>query len=64
MRSKCSLLLCLIVLSACQADQVGDRRHGQVLVCHDGTKTLSVSNADSFVHLGHGDTAGPCPDGS
>ena len=25
-----------------------------------GTKTLTVSNADSFVHLDHGDTPGPC----
>lgn len=46
---------------ACAADRVEDRRHGQELVCHDG-KTLAVSNADSFVHLGHGDSPGPCSD--
>jgi len=48
-------------LSACAADRVEDRRPGQQLVCHDG-KTLAVSNADSFVHLGHGDSPGPCAD--
>ncbi|MEJ2382818.1 MAG: hypothetical protein P8Y54_00295 [Xanthomonadales bacterium] len=48
------------LLAACASDRVEDRRHGQQLVCHDG-KTLAVSNADSFVHLGHGDSPGPCP---
>lgn len=52
-------LIALIALGACAADRVEDRRPGQQLVCHDG-KTLAVSNADSFVHLGHGDTPGPC----
>jgi hypothetical protein len=50
-----------VLLAACAADRVEDRRHGQQLVCHGG-KTLAVSNADSFVHLGHGDSPGPCPD--
>jgi len=54
-------LLLAAVLVACAADRVEDRRYGQQLVCHAG-KTLAVSNADSFVHLGHGDTPGPCPD--
>jgi hypothetical protein len=49
------------IFAACTTDRVEDRRHGQQLVCHDG-KTLAVSNADSFVHLGHGDSPGPCPD--
>lgn len=50
-----------LVLSGCAADTIGDRRPGQVVVCHDGRVTLAVSNADSFVHLDHGDTMGPCP---
>jgi len=50
-----------LFLSACAADSIEDRRHGQQLVCHDGKKTLTVSNADSFMHLQHGDTVGPCP---
>lgn len=54
-------LLLAGVVAACVADRVEDRRHGQQLVCHDG-RTLAVSNADSFVHLGHGDAPGPCPD--
>lgn len=53
------VLATAVLLSACAADRVEDRRPGQQLVCHDG-KTLAVSNADSFVHLGHGDTPGPC----
>jgi hypothetical protein len=51
-----------LTLTACAADRVEDRRFGQQIVCHGG-KSIAVSNADSFVHLGHGDTAGPCPDG-
>ena len=50
----------LLVLGACATDTIEDRRFGQQLVCHDG-KTLTVSNADSFVHLDHGDPLGPCP---
>jgi len=50
-------------LSSCAADSIETRQHGQQLLCHDGKKTLAVSNADSFVHLQHGDTMGPCPDG-
>jgi hypothetical protein len=38
-----------------------DRRHGQQIICHDGDETMAVSNADSFGHMGHGDSAGPCP---
>lgn len=49
------------MLVSCAADSIEDRRFGQQMVCHDGKKTLTVSNADSFVHLNHGDTAGPCP---
>jgi hypothetical protein len=55
------LLLTLICLSACATDSIEDRRFGQQVVCHDGDETMAVSNADSFGHLGHGDTAGPCP---
>ena len=46
--------------SACATDSIENRQHGQQLLCHDGKKTLTVSNADSFVHLQHGDTVGPC----
>jgi hypothetical protein len=56
------LLLALTLLAGCATDTIEDRRYGQQLVCHDG-KTLAVSNADSFVHLNHGDSAGPCPSG-
>ncbi|MDH3789052.1 MAG: hypothetical protein OES53_10875 [Xanthomonadales bacterium] len=55
------LLVCVLFLVGCKTDSIQDRRSGQLMVCHDGTKTLTVSNADSFVHLDHGDTAGPCP---
>lgn len=50
-----------ILAGSCATETVEDRRYGQQLVCHDGRKTLTVSNADSFVHLNHGDSAGPCP---
>jgi hypothetical protein len=56
------LVLNFVLFAGCRDDTIEDRRHGQSVVCHDGSKTLTVSNADSFVHLGHGDTAGPCPD--
>ena len=56
------LLAVLLLLSACASETIADRRSGQSLVCHDGKKTLTVSNADHFVHIGHGDTVGPCPD--
>jgi uncharacterized lipoprotein YajG len=55
-----AILAALLLLAACAADSIEDRRYGQQVVCHDGEKTLAVSNADSFVHLGHGDAAGPC----
>lgn len=51
-----------LLLSACASDSISDRRYGQQVVCHDGEKTLTVSNADSFGHLDHGDTPGPCPE--
>ncbi len=51
------------LLSGCAADTIEDRRFGQQMVCHDGKQTLTVSNADSFVHLDHGDSPGPCPEG-
>lgn len=59
--SGAALLAVALALSACAGDTIGDRRFGQQVVCHDGSKTLTVSNADSFVHLDHGDTPGPCP---
>lgn len=56
------VLLAGSMLAGCAADTVHDRRYGQQVVCHDGEKTMAVSNADSFGHLDHGDTPGPCPD--
>lgn len=56
----CCAGVAIVVLSACATDSIEDRRYGQQIVCHDGHKTLAVSNADSFVHLDHGDTPGPC----
>lgn len=55
------LLTALLFLSACATETIEDRRAGQTLVCHDGKKTLTVSSADNFGHLNHGDTVGPCP---
>lgn len=55
------ILAGFVLLQACASDTVQDRRHGQQVIWHDGVKTLTVSNADSFVHLNHGDTVGPCP---
>lgn len=57
-----ALLVCVLalpLLAGCATDSIQDRRYGQQMVCHEG-KTLAVSNADSFVHLDHGDTPGPC----
>lgn len=54
-------LLSALLLSACAGDSIGDRRVGQQVVCHKESRTLTVSNADSFVHLDHGDSPGPCP---
>lgn len=56
------LLLPLLSLASCAADTISDRRSGQLVVCHKQNKTLTVSNADSFVHLDHGDSPGPCPE--
>jgi len=57
------IVSCLLAaaLVACAADSIEDRRYGQQVVCHSGKQTLTVSNADSFVHLDHGDSPGPCP---
>lgn len=54
-------ILFLLALTSCASDTVQDRRYGQQVICHDGNKTMAVSNADSFGHLNHGDTPGPCP---
>jgi len=55
------ILISSILLSACATgDDVSKRVYGQQLVCHKG-HTQAVSNADSFVHLDHGDSPGPCP---
>jgi len=55
------LALVTALLGGCATDSIEDRRFGQQMVCHDGEQTLTVSNADSFVHLNHGDSPGPCP---
>ena len=66
MNGSARLMLVLSVttglLCGCATDSIEDRRFGQQVVCHDGDQTLTVSNADSFVHLDHGDSPGPCPD--
>jgi hypothetical protein len=62
LRSPFCLGLALITLTACATDTISDRRAGQLVVCHKQNKTLTVSNADSFVHLDHGDSPGPCPE--
>lgn len=56
------IFLFLAVLAGCASDTIDQRRFGQQVVCHDGSKTLAVSNADSFGHLDHGDSPGPCPE--
>ncbi|MDZ4728389.1 MAG: hypothetical protein SH820_00360 [Xanthomonadales bacterium] len=60
------ILLCLTLLTfflaSCASDTIENRRTGQLIVCHKQNKTLTVSNADSFVHLDHGDSPGPCPE--
>jgi hypothetical protein len=54
-------LLSLTILYSCAtSDDVSERVYGQQLVCHKG-HTRAVSTADSFVHLDHGDSLGPCP---
>ena len=53
--------LASLMLVSCATETIEDRRFGQQMVCHDGKKTLTVSNADSFVHINHGDSVGPCP---
>jgi len=60
---ECVSLSCLLLaLVSCAADSINDRREGQLIVCHKGKHTMAVSNADSFLHLDHGDTLGPCPE--
>ena len=56
------LALLTVTLAACAVDTIDQRRFGQQVVCHNGTKTLTVSTADSLVHLDHGDAPGPCPE--
>lgn len=60
MHIRMALLFWTVCLASCATDSIEYRQHGQQLLCHDGKKTLTVSNADSFVHLQHGDTVGPC----
>lgn len=62
LRTTSCLSLVIVTLTACATDSISDRRSGQLIVCHKESKTLAVSNADSFVHLDHGDTPGPCPE--
>jgi len=56
------LLAAAVLTAGCATDTIEDRRFGQQVVCHGG-KTITVSNADSFVHIDHGDTLGPCSTG-
>lgn len=56
------LLLLITVITGCATDTIESRRFGQQVVCHSDSQTLTVSNADSFVHLDHGDAVGPCPE--
>jgi outer membrane biogenesis lipoprotein LolB len=56
------LALAAMLLTACATDTIEDRRYGQQVVCHDGKKTLSLSNASAHDHMQHGDPPGPCPD--
>jgi len=62
LRSPFCLGVALITLTTCSTDTISDRRTGQLIVCHKQSKTLTESNADSFVHLDHGDSPGPCPE--
>lgn len=57
------ILVLAAVLSACAKDTIENRRFGQEMICHNDKETLTVSNADSFMHLQHGDSPGPCPEG-
>ena len=54
--------LAALIVSACATDTIEDRRYGQQIVCHDGEKTLTLSNASALDHMQHGDAPGPCPD--
>jgi hypothetical protein len=57
-----SIFILAAVLSACAKDTIDDRRFGQQIICHEGEDTLTVSSANSIVHLEHGDSPGPCPE--
>jgi hypothetical protein len=61
-RAAAVLLLLSVMVTACATDTIEERRFGQQVVCHGGSKTLTLSTADSFGHLEHGDSPGPCPD--
>jgi len=61
MVSRILFVFSVFCLSSCATDSIENRHSGQMLICHNGNKTLTVSNADSFVHLQHGDSVGPCP---
>lgn len=54
--------LITLLVTACATDSIEDRRYGQQMVCHDGEKTLTLSNASAHNHIQHGDAPGPCPD--
>jgi hypothetical protein len=56
-----TLCLTALLLLACATDTIEDRRAGQTMVCHDGVKTLTLSNASALDHMQHGDAPGPCP---
>lgn len=61
MVSRILFVFAVFCLTSCATDSIENRQSGQMLICHNGNKTLTVSNADSFVHLQHGDSVGPCP---
>ncbi len=56
------LLAMALIMFGCATDTIEDRRRGQLVVCHDGEKSLTVSNASAHDHIQHGDTPGPCPE--
>lgn len=56
------VLALTLVMLGCATDSVEERRRGQLMVCHDGEKTLTLSNASAHDHIQHGDMPGPCPE--
>ena len=60
-RGLIALSLAALLLPACATDTIEDWRAGQTIVCHDGHKTLTLSNASAIDHMQHGDQPGPCP---